>query len=224
MRKTCEVCGKEYNGYRSKRSFCSWKCQYKSVAVDNKREKQCVVCGSSFKAHKRTTCSLKCYYILNRDAFKKRYTENKDKHIEGLKRFKDRNPDYFKEYNKKYRAENKERLNAAARERSRKEENKVKKAIRSKEYKKNNPDKVAEQRHLRRARLWKANGSHTPKEWEDLKEKYGNICLCCREKKPLTVDHVIPLSKGGTNDIENIQPLCVSCNSRKGTKIIDYRF
>lgn len=224
MRKTCEICGKEYKGYRSKRSFCSWKCQYKSVAVDNKREKQCVVCGGSFKAHKREYCSLKCYYILNKDVFKKRYLDNKDRYYEGQKRFKEKNPNYHKKYDAKYRAENRERLNAARRAKSKLAEEKVKIAIRSKEYKKNHPEKVAEQRHLRRARLWKAAGSHTPKEWGELKEKYNNLCLCCGEKKKLTVDHVIPLSKGGTNDIDNIQPLCASCNSRKNTKEIDYRF
>jgi 5-methylcytosine-specific restriction endonuclease McrA len=39
----------------------------------------------------------------------------------------------------------------------------------------------------------------------------------------LTVDHVIPLSVGGTNWLKNLQPLCSSCNSSKHTKHIDYR-
>lgn|SRR5574343_699414 len=74
-----------------------------------------------------------------------------------------------------------------------------------------------------RARKVGAGGEFTPDEWKLLCEKYGYVCLCCGEKKPLTADHIVPLSKGGTNYISNIQPLCLVCNDRKGTKTIDYR-
>ena len=89
-----------------------------------------------------------------------------------------------------------------------------------------NPDAVAVQRQRRRARLAKAEGDHTAAEWRDLKEQYGHHCLCCGHAEPdivLSADHVIPLSRGGSNAIDNIQPLCVSCNARKHTKSIDYR-
>jgi 5-methylcytosine-specific restriction endonuclease McrA len=52
---------------------------------------------------------------------------------------------------------------------------------------------------------------------------YNGKCLRCSQAKPLTVDHVMPLSMGGTNDIANIQPLCHACNASKGTRTIDYR-
>lgn len=51
------------------------------------------------------------------------------------------------------------------------------------------------------------------------RDKY--ICQYCYKKMPngkLTIDHVIPRSKGGENSWENCVLACVSCNSRKGSK------
>lgn len=61
-------------------------------------------------------------------------------------------------------------------------------------------------------------------EWLALCAKYGNKCLACGATDTLmTPDHVVPLSKGGTNTISNIQTLCHSCNSIKKETITDYR-
>lgn len=54
-------------------------------------------------------------------------------------------------------------------------------------------------------------------------EKYGEVCLKCGSTNDLTIDHVIPVKKGGKNDISNYQPLCKSCNSKKSVKTTDYR-
>lgn len=78
-------------------------------------------------------------------------------------------------------------------------------------------------KYLKRFRkLVENGGSHTTTEWNELCAKYDYVCLHCGRKEPeikLTRDHIIPLSKGGTDNIDNIQPLCGPCNSSKKDKV-----
>lgn len=60
-------------------------------------------------------------------------------------------------------------------------------------------------------------------EWLFVKDFYGEICLSCSKECRQTIDHIVPVSKGGDNSIRNLQPLCQSCNSTKRDKTIDYR-
>jgi 5-methylcytosine-specific restriction endonuclease McrA len=91
---------------------------------------------------------------------------------------------------------------------------------------KRNPTFNRQLQKNRRARKAGAVGSHTHAEWLDLKARYDSRCLCCGQQEPtirLVRDHVIPLSKGGANSIDNIQPLCVTCNGVKYVQETDYR-
>lgn len=63
-------------------------------------------------------------------------------------------------------------------------------------------------------------GSHTMAEWRAKVEEHGGRCVYCgRTDVKLTRDHVIPVTKGGSNDISNIVPACQPCNSRKGNRL-----
>ena len=54
-------------------------------------------------------------------------------------------------------------------------------------------------------------------------ERDGNRCLKCGSSNDLSIDHVVPLSKGGDNNTDNLQTLCKTCNSSKGASSKDYR-
>ena len=54
-------------------------------------------------------------------------------------------------------------------------------------------------------------------------ERDGYTCLRCSSQKELRADHVVPESAGGETTLENLQTLCATCNSWKGTKSIDFR-
>lgn len=65
-------------------------------------------------------------------------------------------------------------------------------------------------------------GTLTVADWELVLDVYGRNCLKCG-KAEVTIDHVVPVSCDGPNEIGNVQPLCGFCNTSKGTKTADYR-
>ncbi len=93
----------------------------------------------------------------------------------------------------------------------------------NKAYYRKNPQKGRDRRQKHRATIAKVPS--LPYDFDSICKQYGYICLCCkRSDKPLTIDHIIPISQGGFNTKKNIQPLCHSCNSSKGNRhCTDYR-
>lgn len=57
----------------------------------------------------------------------------------------------------------------------------------------------------------------TKEQWLRVLELYNGHCAYCHETSDdMTLDHVIPLSKGGRHHISNVVPACRACNGRKG--------
>jgi 5-methylcytosine-specific restriction endonuclease McrA len=99
---------------------------------------------------------------------------------------------------------------------------------RSKIWAEHNPERIRQAKtnnlRKRRAARHASRGNFTVEEFKELYESYGNTCPACGDTEAvLEADHVVPLTKGGSDSINNIQPLCGSCNGKKFVNIIDYR-
>jgi 5-methylcytosine-specific restriction endonuclease McrA len=87
---------------------------------------------------------------------------------------------------------------------------------RARRWREVNPEAARNHQILRVERL-KAAGHYTRMEWADKVTEYHNRCHWCKKLihgKP-AVDHVIPISRGGLNTIENVVPSCAPCNQSK---------
>jgi 5-methylcytosine-specific restriction endonuclease McrA len=84
--------------------------------------------------------------------------------------------------------------------------------------------------HPERAHAWRRANDHkrrvagmhfTAAEWLALVERFAGACAYCGRPGNLEADHVIPISRGGTNDIQNILPACRACNRSKGPRTLE---
>jgi 5-methylcytosine-specific restriction endonuclease McrA len=60
----------------------------------------------------------------------------------------------------------------------------------------------------------------TAKDWRRLKDRHGGRCAYCDVKAPLTMEHVVPISRGGTHGVGNLLPACANCNSSKRHRLL----
>lgn len=207
--------------------------------------KTCISCGlqkSEADFRKRLYANNTCRDCEKKYKKIKRLENLEEERRKGREREKIRreeNPEHVRNVSRLWRENNKDRVSENKRNWNKKNPEKVSEMNRKKysknpleyikralDWAKKKPDKKRAQIDNRKARKYYNGGTYTSNEWEELKRKYDYRCLCCNKREPeikLTFDHVVPISKGGVNTIENAQPLCLSCNSRKKDKHIDYR-
>lgn len=194
-------------------------------------------CKECFRAQARAERAAKIEQYREKE---RQYVESKKDHYRELKRSHQKaHPEKYEEALRKYRETHREEINAKAKERRQQdieyyreigrnsyERHAEERRRYSSEYYKLHPEKSVAATNRRRALKLAAEGSHTEEEWQELKAFYNFKCLRCGKQEPeikLTRDHVIPLTKGGSDAIVNIQPLCARCNSKKNHKHLDYR-
>jgi 5-methylcytosine-specific restriction endonuclease McrA len=61
----------------------------------------------------------------------------------------------------------------------------------------------------------------TSTEWLAILAEANGHCAYCGKEAKLTLDHVVPLSKGGKHSKENIVAVCTHCNCSKKDKTLE---
>ena len=145
------------------------------------------------------------YYLKHRDAIRK-----------ATKQYADSNRVVVRARSRKRALETKEQNNERAR--AWYVANKQLMIDRAKDWKKKHPDSVRANTRDYASRRSNAIGRFTSYDYTKLLNRYKGMCAYCSSSKANSIDHVVPLSKGGTNYIGNILPVCSTCNSSKAAK------
>lgn len=194
------------------------------------KERERVARRRHYESHREQIIARQSVYYQahkeERQAYWARYRqEHRERYLESSRRSAQKRKEAQKTYLKDYRIRNADRLRAHDRERDKNPQRKAMKKRDLKNYLSNptNRSRYIEQvklhAHLRR----RAEGCYTPEQIQVLFLACGYKCLVCRTTEQIQIDHIVPIKRGGTNWITNLQPLCRTCNRNKFTKTVDYR-
>jgi 5-methylcytosine-specific restriction endonuclease McrA len=101
--------------------------------------------------------------------------------------------------------------------------NPAKYAANTRKYRRSHPEKAAFFSKTGRARRKEAPGYLYFEEWRHILLCFNGQCAKCGDDRKPTIDHIVPIDVGGHHAWYNVQPLCISCNSSKHVKTMDYR-
>lgn len=140
-----------------------------------------------------------------RERLKAEYLNNREAKLASRKTRYENNKEYTLEQNKKWRAAHLEQHREQCRE-----------------WAKSNPEAMRAIVSRRRAKRLEVGGSYSKKDIQNMYAAQGGKCLGCKcdmSESGYHVDHVYPLSKGGSNNPDNLQLLCPTCNRSKADKL-----
>ena len=205
--KWCAACKAHKKRYKAQR--------IRLAAASGKN--RCIKCNNIFdEPHDFKTCNAcreksRGYRKEHRDVLRVQEKEYKDAH-----RDKIRLHDIF------YRNEHHEKLIAQSREYNARHSD-VRNAN-SREYKRDNPMQFRVYEHNRRARKRENGGTFSFKELNEQFERQEGFCYYCGRllyssfDNDIHIDHMTPISRGGSNEISNIALSCATCNLKKHAK------
>ncbi len=143
--------------------------------------------------------------------YRERYAKNPEKYRAKSRRVYQKNPERYRQYSRDYNKTAPGQYRQKARERTR-------------QWALDNPERVARNvkvsKHRRRSRERSATGTFIANDLVTLFAAQVGRCIYCKDKlgQKYHVDHIVPLSKGGSNDPANLQLLCASCNLSKAAR------
>lgn len=149
---------------------------------------------------------------------KEYYKNNRNKMIEHSKEYYKNNKAVVQEYKKQYYKNNREEVIKKSIEYRNNNTDRVSEYL--KEYQKNNKDKMVFYASKRRILENGNGGSYTQEQWQETLEYFDYKCAYTGEciKGNLHIEHIIPITKGGTNYIWNLIPSTPHANISKRNK------
>jgi 5-methylcytosine-specific restriction endonuclease McrA len=230
--KMCEYCREKANAYAIK-SYSHRKESIRDLGVVSVESGLCKSCRKLpiYAEHSATYCKH-CYSTRQKGNIKSRKLHwipplprivmtLEEKKLSD-KRYRDSHKEEAKKNSLEWVKNNKDRFRKT--QKAWQENNRDKCSAYVKKYNLLHPEQVTKSSRMRRELFKSIEGTFTLTEWNNLCQSVGNRCLWCGKSGiKLTIDHVVPITKKGTNYIDNLQPLCASCNSKKGNKTIDFR-
>ena len=151
---------------------------------------------------------------------KKWAAENPDRIKAKVKRFKANNPGKTTEYCRRWRESHREQYRAI--DRAYRTKNREQERLKAAKAYDNNTERYRAYSRNRYALKWSV-GTHTAEDVTRQYEKQQGCCFWCSEpvNQLYQVDHVIPISRGGSNSPDNLVIACPSCNRHK-QKLLPY--